>query len=219
MDKKLKKASQVGDIDALYSLLGESSKVLESFDELSFVDNPLHIAASEGQIHFAMEIMRLKPSLARKLNQDQFSPLHLALQNGKTGMAIRLIDIDRDLVRVQGREGMTPLHHVAKEGNLEVLAVFLSACPNSFEDVTIRNETALHIALKNDNVGAFEILLRWLTEVCYVEVHQLVKKILNWRDEDGNTLLHIAASRSQSQVSFYLPFIETKYQLELILRF
>ncbi|KAF4404209.1 hypothetical protein G4B88_014665 [Cannabis sativa] len=205
MDKKLIKAAEEGDINVLYSVIGECSQVLQSFDEeLLFIDNPLHIAAFEGHIHFAMEIMRLKPSLARKLNQDQFSPLHLALQNGKSRMVLRLIDINRDLVRVQGRESITPLHHVAIEGDLELLIAFLSACPKSFQDVTIRNETVLHIALKNDKVEAFEILLRWLTEVCYEEVYRFEKKILNWRDEDGNTLLHIAASKNQSQVIKWL---------------
>lgn len=199
MDETLRKAAYEGDINLLYTLIKECTKVLEGFDEASFVDNPLHIAASQGQIHFAMEIMRVKPSFARKLNRDGFSPLHLALQHRQSRMVLRLIDIDRDLVRVPGREGMTPLHHVAKEGNLKVLPVFLSACPKSFEDVTIRNETALHIALKHDKVEAFEILLRWLTAFCYEE-YQFEKRILNWRDEDGNTLLHIATSRNQPRV-------------------
>lgn len=199
MDNRLTKAANEGDINELYALLRETTKVLEGFDEVSFVDTPLHVAASRGQVRFAMEIMRLKPSFARKLNQDGFSPLHLALQHGETRMVFRLIDVDGDLVRVPGREGMTPLHHVAKEGNLKLLPVFLSACPKSLEDVTIRGETALHIALKHDRFEAFEILLRWLTVVCYEE-YQFEKRILNWRDEDGNTVLHTATSRNQPRV-------------------
>ncbi|KAM5573117.1 ankyrin repeat-containing protein ITN1-like [Rosa sericea] len=199
MDQRLKKASQSGDIDFLYRLIMEDGELLDHITGASFVVTPLHIAASEGHIQFAMEIMRLKPSFARKPNQDGFSPMHLALQSGKTGMVVRLLDADRSLVRVPGREGVTPLHYVAKEGNIELLDVFLSACPKSLEDVTIRNETSLHIALKNDKVEAFEFVLRWLKEVCYEEVHQLEKKVLNWKDEDGNTLLHIATLRNQPE--------------------
>ncbi|PQQ07843.1 ankyrin repeat-containing protein BDA1 [Prunus yedoensis var. nudiflora] len=199
MDPRLKTAAQAGDIDVMYTLLKEDAKLLD-LNGVSFVDTPLHVAASEGRILFAMEIMRLKPSFARKSNQDGFSPIHLALQNGNTQMVLRLLDVDRGLVRVSGREGMTPLHYVAKEGNIELLLVFLSACPKSFEDVTIRNETALHIALKNGKVEAFEVLVRWLTYACYEEVHQLEKRILNWKDDDGNTLLHIATIRNQPEL-------------------
>ncbi|VVA32324.1 Hypothetical predicted protein [Prunus dulcis] len=198
MDPRLKKAAQAGDIDFMYTLIKEDAKLLD-LNGVSYVDTPLHVAASEGHILFAMEIMRLKPSFARKSNQDGFSPIHLALQNGNTQMVLRLLDVDTGLVRVSGREGMTPLHYVAKEGNIELLLVFLSACPKSFEDVTIRNETALHIALKNGKVEAFELLVRWLTHACYEGVHQLEKRILNWKDDDGNTLLHIATIRDQPE--------------------
>ncbi|XP_020419169.1 ankyrin repeat-containing protein BDA1 [Prunus persica] len=198
MDPRLKRAAQAGDIDVMYTLIKEDAKLLD-LNGVSFVDTPLHVAASEGHILFAMEIMRLKPSFARKSNQDGFSPIHLALQNGNTQMVLRLLDVDTGLVRVSGREGMTPLHYVAKEGNIELLLVFLSTCPKSFEDVTIRNETALHIALKNGKVEAFELLVRWLTHACYEGVHQLEKRILNWKDDKGNTLLHIATIRNQPE--------------------
>jgi ankyrin repeat protein len=84
---------------------------LERIDVIPFVDTPLHIAASAGHTQFAMEIMKLKPSFARKLNQDGFTPMHLALQNNQTQVVLQLLDVDEDLVRVQGREGVTPLHY------------------------------------------------------------------------------------------------------------
>ncbi|KAH1064353.1 hypothetical protein J1N35_029340 [Gossypium stocksii] len=63
---------------------------------MEFIDTPLHIAAVSGKTAFAMEMMNLKPSLARELNQDGFSPIHLALLNQQTEMVIdfyRLIKI------------------------------------------------------------------------------------------------------------------------------
>ena len=60
------------------------------------------------------------------------------------------------LVHVQGREGMTPLHYAAiTEDHLDLLDGFLHVCPQSIKDVTIRNENALHIALKYDKLEAF----------------------------------------------------------------
>lgn len=152
----MESAAQVRDVDALYELIRHDRYFLDNFDEKPFVDTPLHAAARDGNVEWSMEIIRLKPSFARKLNQDGFSPVHLALQNDQTQLVLQLIDIDPDLVRVQGREGITPLHFVSEKGDIHLLREFLSACPKSLEDVTNKGETALHIALKNDKVEAFD---------------------------------------------------------------
>ncbi|WRX11734.1 protein of unknown function DUF3447 - like 10 [Theobroma cacao] len=101
--------------------------------------------------------MNLKPSFARKLNQSGSSPLHLALQNKQEKMVDDLLSIDKNLVRVKGREGYTPLHHAAREGNDSLLTKFLEKCPSSILDVTVRNETALHIAAKYNNFDTNKI--------------------------------------------------------------
>ena len=201
MDQSLRDAAKHGSIDALYALIQGDANVLDRIDKIPFAETPLHIAASVGQTLFAMEIMRLKPSFSRKLNQDGFTPMHLALQNKQTQVALLLLDVDEDLVRVQGREGVTPLHYVAEIGNIHLLAEFLKACPNSIEYVTVRRETVLHIALKYNMFDAFRLLLGWLRRAWFRNASLWEKKLLNWQDEKGNTLLHIAVSKNQPQVS------------------
>jgi ankyrin repeat protein len=202
MDQSLRDAAQQGSIDALHSLVREDPYILDTIDKIPFVETPLHIAASAGHTQFAMEIVRLKPSLARKLNQDSFSPMHIALQNNQTQVVSRLLDVDKDLVRVQGKEGVTPLHYVAQTGNLHLLAEFRKVCLMSIKDVTIRRETALHIALNNNQLDAFELLTRWLQLTTLEDASSLREnKLLNWKNEEGNTLLHIAVSNNQPQVS------------------
>ena len=201
---KLNEIAQHGNIEAFYSLIiREDVRILEDIDELPFVDTPLHIAASAGSpehVQFAMEMMRLKPSFARKLNLNGYSPIHLALQERHTQMARRLLQVDGDLVRVKGKEGRTPLHDVAAaaaatEQHLDLLFKFLSYCPNSIEDVTIQNQTALHIALENNNLGAFKLLVGWVRE------NKSENAILNWQDENGNTILHVAVYNNETQAS------------------
>lgn len=82
MDERLKFAAQEGDMERLYSLIQEDAHVLDSLDHVPFANTPLHIASAAGHTHFAMEIMRLKPLFAQKLNQAGLSPTHLALQSG-----------------------------------------------------------------------------------------------------------------------------------------
>ena len=199
--ERLKQVAQNGNIDAFYKLIREDAKLLEAIDELPFVDTPLHIAASVGNVPFAMEMMRLKPSLVSKPNPDGFSPLHLALLRGQIEMVRRLLQVDGDLVRVKAKEGMTLLHYAAKTEHLDLLVEFLSVCPHSIEDVTIQNKTALHIALKFNNLEAFKLLVGWLRRNRSKNAMFWERKVLNWKDEEGNTILHVAVSKNQPKAS------------------
>ena len=196
-------AAQLRDTNALYSLVRQDPYILYKFDRIPFIETPLHDAARSGNVELAMEIIRLKPSFAKKPNQDGFSPMHLALQNGQTQTVLQLIDTDPELVRVKGREGITPLHHASEDGDLYLLEKFLSVCPKSLEDVTNKGDTALHIALKNDKVEAFQVLTRCPPSVIGLkEADQCYnKRILNSKNRDGSTLLHIATSKNQVQAS------------------
>ncbi|KAK1394933.1 PGG domain-containing protein [Heracleum sosnowskyi] len=202
MNERLNEVARTGTIDALYHLIGEDPSLLGRVDELQFVNTPLHIAAQEGNIHLVLEMMRLKPSMTRKLNQNGFSPIHLALQGNKDALVIRMINIDRELVRVQGKEYSTPLHCVAKEGNVKLMVEFLLACPESILDVNIRKESALHIAVLNDKVDTVKVMLEWL---------KLLDSefVLGWTDEEGNTILHIAASTNNLQmIKMLIPMVD-----------
>lgn len=76
-------AARAGDINALYALIRQDPGILEETDMKQFVETPLHVAASHGKPHFALEMMELKPSSARKWNQDRFTPIHVAVRRGQ----------------------------------------------------------------------------------------------------------------------------------------
>ncbi|XP_058746060.1 ankyrin repeat-containing protein BDA1-like [Vicia villosa] len=193
---QLKAAAQTGDIDLLYTVIHHDPWILEIIDSIPFVETPLHIAASLGHIRFALEIMKLKPSLALKLNPQGFSPVHLAMQNDQKRMLFRFVYMKNDLVRIEGREGLTLVHFASQIGELELLAEFLTACPDSIKDVTVKGETALHIAVKNDQYEAFDLLVFFLRKNFMRNARMIQDKILNWKDEDDNTILHILAQRN-----------------------
>ena len=205
--ERLNQAALGGDINDFYNLIKEDVKLLEHIDELPFVETPLHKVASATETHipFAMEMLRLKPSFVRKLNPDGLSPIHVALLNGKTQVVRWLLKVDGDLVRIKGREGMTPLHDAAAtEDQLDLLVEFLKVCPDSIEDVTIRNETALHVAVKCKKVEAFKHLVERLQQNKSKNTMLWKRKILNWKDEEGNTVLHVAVSTNQPEASSLL---------------
>ncbi|KAK3433584.1 hypothetical protein EUGRSUZ_L00105, partial [Eucalyptus grandis] len=172
---------------------------LDHVYEGPFPNTPLHYAANEGKTKVAMEIATLKPLFTRKLNRWGYSPMHLALQKKHYHTVRALMTLDPELIRVHGRGGITPLHFVAGEiGDddlervelSELLAEFLYARKSSIEDLTNQCETAVHIAIKRGNTEAFKVLFGWLKRVYLTE-------ILKWKDQNGDTILHIAVSREQ----------------------
>ncbi|KAF8041290.1 hypothetical protein BT93_A0033 [Corymbia citriodora subsp. variegata] len=196
MDPRLHHAIEYDDVDELHRLIVEDRNLLERVSEDPFPNTPLHVAAAAGKIQVAMEVAILKPSVARKLDPEGYSPMHLALQHKHYQTMRALMTLDPKLIRVRGRCGITPLHYVAgKEGNneLELFVEFLSTCQSSIEDLTSRCETAVHVAVKNHNLKAFMVLFRWLVRVG-------LTRILNWKDQDGNTVLHIAAFKGQLKI-------------------
>ncbi|KAA3481743.1 E3 ubiquitin-protein ligase MIB1-like isoform X2 [Gossypium australe] len=195
MDESLRQAARTGKFNELYTVIQRNGNVLRHFDEVEFIETPLHIAAEEGCIEFAMEMMNLKPSFARKLNHQGLSPLHIAVRKGHTEMALRFLEIDKHLVRVRGKKGKTPLHYLCKVGNqLGLLDTFLEASPDCLQDVTIENRTALHIAIQNNRLDVLQLLIPTLKR------KDNYWEVVNRKDKDGNTALHIAAIHNQPKM-------------------
>ncbi|KAF8412855.1 hypothetical protein HHK36_000827 [Tetracentron sinense] len=143
MDQRLTEAARKGDIDALYALIHEDPFILEKVDQVPFIDTPLHIAVSAGKNIFAMEIANLKPSFAKKLNQDGLSPIHLASTKVDTRMVKELLTIGRELCLLKGREKRTPLHVAVIFGRIDVINELINQFPNSFEELTVHNESII----------------------------------------------------------------------------
>ncbi|KAB2031640.1 hypothetical protein ES319_D05G318200v1 [Gossypium barbadense] len=169
---KLREAAKAGNIDSLYAVIRKDPYILDRIDQVPFIDTPVQVAVTSGQDDFAVEVMNLKPSLARKLNTDGYSPIHLAIQDER--MVLCLFEIDKDLVRVKGREGYAPLHYAAEQGNLRFLAQFLVNSPECHGFNT------------------------------YFYCSSMRKKLLNWKDKDGNTALHVAAYNQPQMIKFLL---------------
>jgi ankyrin repeat protein len=132
------------------------------------------------------------------------------MNSNNTLLVRKLLHVHRDLVCAQERVGVNPLNYATQKGKLLLLVEFLRICLKSIEDVTSQNETALHIALKNDMFDAFELLVAWLRRAWFKNARFWEEGVLNWLDFDGNTVLHNAASKNQLQAFFSLYMFSTQ---------
>ncbi|GLT88986.1 hypothetical protein SLE2022_069910 [Rubroshorea leprosula] len=214
---KMGEMAHVGNIEGIYVLLQQDPSVLRRIDDdLPFAQTPLHIAVqhmvldpqNDEQIRaanrryreFALEMMNLKPSFARKLNPSGLSPMHLAVQNNQNLVVRELLKIDKDLARVKGKGGQTPFHFAADHEALDLLVEFLEACPECIRDVNIHGQTAFQVAVKNGRFEAAKLLASWICSSTHKDSTTWERVVLNGEDHEGNTVLHIAALSNDPQM-------------------
>ena len=102
-------------------------------------------------------------------------------------MVLHLIEMDKELVRAKSKRGLTLLHLTSKSGDIKLLTVFLEACPDSVQDLTAKNETALHLYHRFET---FQFLLTWL-RINTVELQPILNRFREmWEATPFYTLLH-----------------------------
>ncbi|CAL5366722.1 unnamed protein product [Camellia sinensis] len=191
---RLLRAAEKDDTRELYILHEQNSLLLHGPSLWGENENPLHVSCKHGSVRFVIEVLNLNPGLARRRrNSDGFSPMHVASANGHVEIVQVLADFDSKLCLVEDIEDRVPLHVAAMKGKGDAVRALVHACPESLRKLTCRGETALHLALKNHQTGAFIVLLeeiqKWKQE-----------ELLNWKDIEGNTVLHIVTSRKLIQI-------------------
>ncbi|PSS07775.1 Ankyrin repeat-containing protein [Actinidia chinensis var. chinensis] len=194
MDRRLMEAARTGNVDALMKLLEEDPLLLHSFALAGGgCETPLHMASMAGQLHFVQQILKLRQhQFETELNQDGFSPLHIASANGYLEIVKELLKVvgSLHLCRLQGREGRIPLHCAAIKDGLD--------------------STGSSPAVKNNQFQGLRLLVAHLNDF---------KKegVLNNKDGQGNTILHLAVSRKQYEASilwldqFFMSSIEKDF--------
>eukprot|EP01117_Protostelium_nocturnum_P008824 TRINITY_DN3162_c1_g1_i2.p1 TRINITY_DN3162_c1_g1~~TRINITY_DN3162_c1_g1_i2.p1 ORF type:complete len:1072 (-),score=356.89 TRINITY_DN3162_c1_g1_i2:53-3268(-) len=158
----------------------------------------IHAAAAECAFVLLNEF-RADPN---KLSGPR-SPLHMAVSSSMNTVVGMLLEKGADLNAIELDSGRTALHMAVATGSLDVVTLLL----NSGLDITIKDysgETAPHLAFRTAKSQRDLILL-----------HLLLEKLRDIGGYDlqnsrtGDTLLHIAAHRSQNSSQMF----------ELVLKF
>ncbi|KAF5744262.1 Ankyrin repeat family protein [Tripterygium wilfordii] len=191
--QRLFEAARCGNVEVLRKSLQENSLILtEVVLTTSSKDTLLHVATKAKQLSFVRELLEQMPDLAHELDKDGYRPMDIAAVVGNVEIVAELNKNNRGTCRLKGKDQRTPLHHAAIHGRIEVINELVSKSPESLEDVTAYNETVLHLAVKNHQVDAFDVLVELLKSFNK-------EKVINWCATNGNTVLHLAISRKQKE--------------------
>ncbi|KAF5950248.1 hypothetical protein HYC85_012241 [Camellia sinensis] len=203
MDRRLYEASLSGSVADLENLEGEDQLILDRVSLTCFDQTPLHIAAWRGHSDFTRALLSRKPRLATDLNSARCSPLHLASAEGHHEIVKQLLDANDDVCEAYDEDGRTPLHLAAMKGRVEVIKLLTRAWPESNRQKLGRGgESVLHLCVKYNRLEALKTLVDEL-------LIQNDAGFVNSEDQDGNTILHLAAALKQLDTVVYLLQVES----------
>ncbi|KAK6285360.1 hypothetical protein POUND7_011539 [Theobroma cacao] len=161
-NERLFEAARTGNIEVLYDLLEKNPLILTDVALSCSTETPLHVAVKAGQLDFVHQIMKHKPEFAGEMRKDGYRPLDIAVVTGHIDIVRQLLKTEFQIFRLPGKDQRTALHYAAAKGRVEIINELISTCPKCITDVTSYGETALHLAVKNNQFPAFSVLVNWL---------------------------------------------------------
>ncbi|XP_073157707.1 uncharacterized protein [Henckelia pumila] len=192
-ENKLYEAASTNDAATLHRLLGEDPFLLDRVSYNCSNKTPLHVATMKGNSRFVQEIINRNRQLAEELDSQQSSPLHIASAKGYLDIAKVLVSAAPDMCLSRDFGGKNPLHLAAMKGHDLVVAELIRVRPLAAREKVDGGQTVLHLCVKYDRLECLRILVPFLKE-----------EIVNAKDNDGDTIMHMALRDKQVEIIKYL---------------
>ncbi|CAO2148276.1 unnamed protein product [Urochloa humidicola] len=147
--------------------------------------NALHAAVRNGNSDIAKNIMETRPGLAKQEDKDKNTPMQLAAICGRIDVLRVLLEHDRSLGYVVSSDNGVPLLvSAAYRGHVGVARELVKHCPDTPYCKT-NGWTCLHEAVYNEHAEFVQFVL---------DAPQF-RGLVNMRDSDGDTALHLAVQK------------------------
>jgi ankyrin repeat protein len=151
-------------------------------------DTALHVAVRYNHAHFCRNLMEFDSELAYTVNKEMFSPFHIAIDEKRGLVAEQMLCVDPILACTQLTDGMFPVHLAACKNNPTLLLYFMKNFPDYVEFVDSRGRNLFHFV-------AEEATRESIFDVLSTEYKDILTRMNNATDYEGNTPIHIAAMK------------------------
>ncbi|CAN6334407.1 unnamed protein product [Urochloa humidicola] len=134
-------------------------------------------------------LLKWKKSLAKRRDESGMTPLHYL---GTSDTAITEVILGHDVSSgyCKNSAGSLPVHVAASRGRLDIIKMLLEKCPNCLSSCNDDGQTFLHVAILHDHEKI----------VKYVCTEPRFTQLLNTRDKNGDTALHLAVQNGNENI-------------------
>ena len=127
--------------------------------------------------------MKKCPSTIKQKDGSGWTPLHMAVHMGNKEFVKLLLENENSSAYLKNKASLSALHIAAKKGNVNVMKGLTTACPDIYELLNERYQSAPHDAAESGERVAVEFFLK----------RPEFNGLINERDINGNTPMHLAA--------------------------
>jgi ankyrin repeat protein len=145
-------------------------------------------------IGITSELLDWDKSLATKVDNSDSTPLHYAASAGNLNTVRLLLQHETSTAYMADKKGLYPIHTAAKCGRTSVIKELIEQVPDSDELLDKDGRNFLHIAIMS---GKRKIIF-------LIPQNPTFLKMLNARDHQGNTPLHLAVQKGDYQIVRFL---------------
>lgn len=151
------------------------------------------------------EVLLKWPDFVTSMDDKGMRPLSFAALTGYLDGVCEILDKDRDCAYSLDKDKSFPIHLASIKGHIEIIREFLERCPDSKELLNNERQNILHLAAKAGRAKAVSYMLK----------NPELEMLINEKDCEGNTPLHLAVEMAHPKVVSILTW-DSRVDLKLM---
>ncbi|XP_023915811.2 protein ACCELERATED CELL DEATH 6 [Quercus suber] len=165
-------------------------KALYLKNEIKEVKLIAHAAITGKNIDVLDSVMSENPHRIKDRDSKGMTPLSYAAYIGYLEGVRYLLNKFADYIYESDRNGFFPIHTASRRGHIKIVQEFIQRCPDSVELLNHQDRNILHVAAMSGKAKVVDYMLK-MPEL---------EMLINEKDKDGNTSLHLASEGRHPKV-------------------
>ena len=138
------------------------------------------------------------PELIKEKDSKGMTPLSYAASIGYLEGVRYVLNKSTYCKYESDQNGYFPIHTASSKGHIKVIQEFLPRCPDSVELLNHQGRNILHVAAMNGKAKVVNYILK----------KSELEMLINEKDKDGNTSLHLASKTKHPKVVSILTWVK-----------